>query len=95
MILKGIIQFPFDDAPSICAGSPSKASELDFIILKKLKIGRAGGRTDGRTDERAEGRTDGRADGRTDGRKGHRPCSILSSAYFDAICDATILWLQL
>ena len=26
-------------------GSPSKASELDFIILKSLKIGRTDGRT--------------------------------------------------
>ena len=54
-------------------GSPSKASELDFIISKKSKIGRpsggrAGGRTGGRTDERTDGRAGGRSSGRTDGR---------------------------
>ena len=36
---------------SMTPRSPSKALELDFIILKKLKIGRAGGRAaGGRTD---------------------------------------------
>ena len=45
------------------AGSSSKESDLDFIILKKLKIGR----TDGQTDERTVGRTDGWADGRAGG----------------------------
>ena len=56
-------------------GSPSKASELDFTILKKLKIGRTNGRTGGRASGRAGGRTDGRtvgrADRRTDGPSRH------------------------
>ena len=51
---------PLQSAP----GSPSKASELDYIILKSFKIGR----TDGRTDGRAAGRTGARAGERTDGR---------------------------
>ena len=54
--------------------SPSEASELDYIILKKQKIGRAGARAaggraaGGRADGRTEGRTDGRTFGRTDER---------------------------
>ena len=51
-------------------GSPSNASELDFQILKEMKIERAGERAGGRMNGRTGGRTDGRTGGRTDGRGG-------------------------
>ena len=41
-------------------GSPSKASELDLIILKIVKIGRADEQTGGRAGKQAGGRTDGK-----------------------------------
>ena len=50
--------------PQSVTGSPSKASALDFMILKfeARMDGSAGGRADGRTG----GRTDGRTVGRTE-----------------------------
>ena len=57
MFLNGLFNFASMTPHRSAPGSPSKASELDFIILKKRKTGgRAGGRAGGQTD----GRTDGR-----------------------------------
>ena len=56
-LFKEILNFASMIPHRSALGSPSKASELEFIILNKMKIGRAGGRADERTVGRAGGRT--------------------------------------
>ena len=81
MILKANFQINFDNPPQSAPGSPSKASELDFVILKKHEKPKDG-RTDGRTGVRTGGLAGNTfsSEPTAVSRSGHQRCSATSLA---------------